>query len=92
MKFFLAFVILVILLLIGAFIWERLKSRGKDESPGRPYQIQAVATDHEECSKIGNDTLNSNGSAVDAAIASVLSGSYKHAIFWSWWRWSDVGL
>ena len=71
MKFFLAFVILVILLLIGAFIWESVKRRGKDESPGRPYQIQAVATDHEECSKIGNDTLNSNGSAVDAAIASV---------------------
>ena len=71
MKIFLAFVILVILSLIGAFIWESVKRRGKDQSPGRPYQIQAVATDHEECSKIGNDTLNSNGSAVDAAIASV---------------------
>ena len=22
----------------------------------------------------------------------VLSGSYKHALFWSWWRWCDVGL
>ena len=47
------------------------KSRGKGESLGGPYQIQAVATDHEECSKIGNDTLNSNGSAVDAAIAAI---------------------
>ena len=44
----------------------------KDESSsGGPYQIQAVATDHEECSKIANETLNSNGSAVDAAIAAV---------------------
>jgi len=66
-----AFVILVILLLIGALLWDILKRRGKDESPGEPYQIHAVATDHKECSKIGNDTLNSNGSAVDAAIASV---------------------
>ena len=22
----------------------------------------------------------------------VLSGSYKHALFWSWWRWCDAGL
>ena len=44
----------------------------KDESSsGGPYQRQAVATDHEECSKIANETLNSNGSAVDAAIAAV---------------------
>ena len=71
MKLCVAFVILVIFLLIGALLWDILKRRGKDESPGEPYQIQAVATDHKECSKIGNDTLNSNGSAVDAAIASV---------------------
>ena len=70
MKLFGAFVILVILSLIGPLLWDILKGR-KDESPGGPYQIQAVATDHKECSKIGNDTLNLNGSAVDAAIASV---------------------
>ena len=65
------FVILVILLMIAAVVWKVFTIRGKDESFRGPYQIQAVATDHEECSKIGNDTLNSNGSAVDAAIASV---------------------
>ena len=43
----------------------------KDESSGGPYRIQAVATDHKECSKIGSDILNSNGSAVDAAIAAI---------------------
>ena len=67
-------VIMVILSMIGALLWDTLKGRedeSPDESPGGPYQIQAVATDHKECSKIGNDTLNLNGSAVDAAIASV---------------------
>ena len=63
-----------------------------DKSLGGPYK-QAVATDNEKCSDIGNDILNSKGSAVDAAIAAyVLSGSYTHAVFWSWWRWSDAGL
>ena len=44
-----------------------------DEPPsfGGPYQRQAVATDTKECSDIGNDTLNANGSAVDAAIAAM---------------------
>ena len=41
-----------------------------DKSLGGPYK-QAVATDNEKCSEIGNKILNSNGSAVDAAIAAM---------------------
>ena len=41
-----------------------------DKSLGGPYK-QAVATDNEECSEIGNKMLNSKGSAVDAAIAAM---------------------
>ena len=40
-------------------------------SLGGPYPRQAVATDTEECSRIGNHTLARNGSAVDAAIAAM---------------------
>ena len=41
-----------------------------DKSFGGPYK-QAVATDNEKCSEIGNKILNSKGSAVDAAIAAM---------------------
>ena len=41
-----------------------------DKSLGGPYK-QAVATDNEKCSEIGNKMLNSKGSAVDAAIAAM---------------------
>ena len=43
----------------------------KDSSFGGPYKRQAVATDTPICSQIGNDILNENGSAVDAAIAAM---------------------
>ena len=43
----------------------------KPPSLGGPYPRQAVATDTKECSRIGNDTLARNGSAVDAAIAAM---------------------
>ena len=46
-------------------------TRGKDDSLGGPYKRQAVATDNKQCSEIGNNILNSNGSAVDAAIAAM---------------------
>ena len=46
-------------------------TRGKDDSLGGPYKRQAVATDNKQCSEIGNKILNSNGSAVDAAIAAM---------------------
>ena len=42
-----------------------------DGSLGGPYDKQAVATDTEECSDIGNDVLKEHGSAVDAAIAAM---------------------
>ena len=47
------------------------KKEDKRSSLGGPYSRQAVATDNDKCSEIGNDTLNSNGSAVDAAIAAM---------------------
>ena len=47
------------------------KKEDKRSSLGGPYSIQAVATDTVKCSDIGNDTLNANGSAVDAAIAAM---------------------
>ena len=42
-----------------------------DESFDGPYKREAIATDTQECSKIGKDILNVNGSAVDAAIAAM---------------------
>ena len=43
----------------------------KDESYGGPYKKLAVATDTPECSEIGKNIINVNGSAVDAAIAAM---------------------
>ena len=42
-----------------------------DESFGGPYKREAIATDTQQCSEIGKDILNVNGSAVDAAIAAM---------------------
>ena len=42
-----------------------------DPSSGGPYKKEAVATDTPECSQIGKEILNANGSAVDAAIAAM---------------------
>ena len=44
-------------------------SNGKDSGT---YKQAAVATDAEQCSKVGVEILKKNGSAVDAAIASLL--------------------
>ena len=43
----------------------------RDKSFGGPYKREAVATDTKQCSKIGKNILDANGSAVDAAIAAV---------------------
>ena len=42
-----------------------------DESFDGPYKREAIATDTQQCSEIGKDILNVNGSAVDAAIAAM---------------------
>ena len=64
-------VVVVLLILAGLAVFLGLYlTRGK-KSLGGPYSRQAVAADTEECSKIGNNILNSNGSAVDAAIAAM---------------------
>ena len=42
-----------------------------DESFDGPYKREAVATDTQQCSDIGENILNVNGSAVDAAIAAM---------------------
>ena len=64
------FVFLLILGALGGYLGWNF-TRGNDESLGGPYQKQAVATDHKECSEIGIKTLNLKGSAVDAAIAAM---------------------
>ena len=43
----------------------------RDKSFGGPYKREAVATDTQQCSDIGENILNANGSAVDAAIAAM---------------------
>ena len=71
-----------IVVALSVFLWWYFKQRqevkpGKPDKPdnpsslGGPYRRQAVATDTENCSRIGNDTLARNGSAVDAAIAAM---------------------
>ena len=42
-----------------------------DKSFGGPYKNRAVAKDTPQCSEIGKDILNANGSAVDAAITAM---------------------
>ena len=71
-------VVLVVVLLILAGLavflglyFTREKKEDKRSSLGGPYSRQAVATDNDKCSEIGNNILNKKGSAVDAAIASM---------------------
>ena len=42
-----------------------------DQSSGGPYRRVAVVTDTPQCSVIGKNILNANGSAVDAAITAM---------------------
>ena len=63
--------VVVLLILAGLAVFLRLYFTKRDKSLGGPYSRQAVATDNEKCSEIGNDILNANGSAVDAAIAAM---------------------
>lgn len=56
----------------GELIDEFHASSSSDDKSSGTYQHAAVATDSAQCSKVGVDILKNNGSAVDAAIASLL--------------------
>ena len=63
-----------IVVALCVYLWWYFTQEKKEDNPsslGGPYSRQAVATDTEKCSEIGNDILNSNGSAVDAATAAM---------------------
>ena len=67
-------IVVCIVVALSVSLWwyfTQEKKEDKRSSLGGPYSIQAVATDTVKCSDIGNDTLNANGSAVDAAIAAM---------------------
>ena len=69
-----------IVVAVSVSLWWHFRQEKKEDEPnkpdkppslGGPYPRQAVATDTDKCSRIGNDTLARNGSAVDAAIAAM---------------------
>ena len=65
-------VVVVLLILAGLavfLVWRFV--RGNSKKSLGVYSRQAVATDNDKCSEIGNNILNKNGSAVDAAIAAM---------------------
>ena len=66
MIFLIVGLVLAIVLLVYFFAIKK-----SDPSSGGPYKRQAVATDTPQCSQIGKDILNANGSVVDAAIAAM---------------------
>jgi len=72
--------VVIVGIVTGVVVYEETKdsdqssdnpSSRDDPSSGGPYKKEAVATDTKNCSQIGNNILNDNGSAVDAAIASM---------------------
>ena len=63
-----------IVVALCVYLWWYFTQKKKEDNPlslGGPYSRQAVATDTDKCSEIGNNILNANGSAVDAAIAAM---------------------
>ena len=65
-------VVVVLLILAGLAVFLVLRfARGNSKKSLAVYSRQAVATDNDKCSEIGNNILNKNGSAVDAAIAAM---------------------
>ena len=63
-------VVLLILAGLAVFLVWRF-TRGNSKKSLGVYSRQAVATDNDKCSEIGNNILNKKGSAVDAAIAAM---------------------
>ena len=61
-------VLCIIGLVVGLVYYFVLR---RDKSFGGPYKREAVATDTQQCSEIGENILKANGSAVDAAIAAM---------------------
>ena len=61
-------VLCIIGLVVGLVYYFVLR---RDKSFGGPYKREAVATDTQQCSDIGENILKANGSAVDAAIAAM---------------------
>lgn len=57
--------------LLYYFLTKESDQSSEDPSSGGPYKREAVATDTQQCSEIGKEILNANGSAVDAAIAAM---------------------
>ena len=68
---FIVVLVVVLLILAGLAVFLGLYFTKRDKSLGGPYSRQAVATDNDKCSEIGNNILNKKGSAVDAAIAAM---------------------
>ncbi|XP_073485327.1 glutathione hydrolase 1 proenzyme isoform X1 [Aquarana catesbeiana] len=68
---FLAIVLVALALFLGLFFG--LRSNPKETTPSAQiYGTAAVATDAGKCSEIGRDVLKEGGTAVDAAIASLV--------------------
>jgi len=57
--------------LLYYFLTKESDQSSDDPSSGGPYKRDAVATDTQQCSDIGEIILIANGSAVDAAIAAM---------------------
>ena len=69
-------IVLAVVLLVYFFVLKKSdqssdEPSSNDPSSGGPYKREAVATDTPQCSQIGKDILDANGSAVDAAIAAM---------------------
>ena len=63
--------VLVISGITAGLLYYKFLTKESDQSSGGSYKRDAVATDTQQCSDIGENILIANGSAVDAAIAAM---------------------